>query len=224
MDPANVRPIRGRSIRMFLVDGSPTGLIIAEIVNWTGKVIVVPRAALASFLKRKEALNTGVYILSGQDPDDPFRSRVYVGETESVGQRLRQHDSDEQKDFFDRAIVFVSKDENAQSDERFGHDLEKLWAEVKRVTSAFVAEELIASVDPVVAIFHSVDGRADAFRYATNPKGDAQMPDNAHVVYHELITQMDEVHTILELAIDEFRIQEARLERAIDEAVANDRL
>ncbi len=75
-------PVRGRSIRMFLVDGSPTGLIIAEIVNWTGKVIVVPRSALVSFLKRREAQNTGVYILSGPDPDDPFRSRVYVGETE----------------------------------------------------------------------------------------------------------------------------------------------
>jgi hypothetical protein len=97
---------------MFLVDGSPTGLIIAEIVNWTGKAIVVPRASLPVFLKRKEAQNAGVYILSGQDPDDPFRSRIYVGESETVGPRLRQHDSDEQKDFFDRAIVFVSKDEN----------------------------------------------------------------------------------------------------------------
>jgi Domain of unknown function (DUF4357) len=73
---------------------------------------VVPRASLAAFLKRREAQNAGVYILSGQDPDDPFRSRIYVGESEAVGPRLRQHDSDEQKDFFDRAIVFVSKDEN----------------------------------------------------------------------------------------------------------------
>lgn len=107
-----LRPTRGRSIRMFLVDGTPTGLIVAEIVNWTGKAIVVPRVSLAAFLKRKEAQNAGVYILSGQDPDDPFRSRVYVGESETVGTRLRQHDSDDQKDFFDRAIVFVSKDEN----------------------------------------------------------------------------------------------------------------
>ena len=30
----------------------------------------------------------------------------------SIGRRLRQHDGDEQKEFFDRAIVFVSKDEN----------------------------------------------------------------------------------------------------------------
>ncbi|MDX3971936.1 MAG: GIY-YIG nuclease family protein [Bradyrhizobium sp.] len=111
-DMSNVSQARGRSIRMFLVDGSPTGLIVAEIVNWTGKIIVVPRSALASFLKRREAQNTGVYILSGQDPNDPFRSQVYVGESEFVGQRLRQHDSDEQKDFFERAFVLISKDEN----------------------------------------------------------------------------------------------------------------
>ena len=53
-----------------------------------------------------------VYLLSGPDPDDQFRSRVYVGESETVGRRLREHDAGEQRDFFDRAIVFVSKDEN----------------------------------------------------------------------------------------------------------------
>lgn len=102
----------GRSIRLFLVDGAPTGLMIAEIVNWTGKAIVVPRAGLADFLARPEAKATGVYLLAGPDPDDPFRPIVYVGEAEEVGTRLRAHDKDEAKDFFERAIVFVSKDEN----------------------------------------------------------------------------------------------------------------
>ncbi len=103
---------RGRSIRMFLTDGTPTGLIIAEIVNWTGKALVVPRTALATFLKREEAQSAGVYILTGPDPDDPFRQQLYVGQSETVGRRLVEHDSDAKKDFFDRAIVFVSKDEN----------------------------------------------------------------------------------------------------------------
>jgi hypothetical protein len=103
---------RGRTIRLFLVNGNPAGLIVAEVGGWTGKVMVVPRTALAAFLKRPEAKNVAVYLLSGPDPNDPFRSLVYVGESETIGQRLRQHDADEQKDFFDRAIVFVSKDEN----------------------------------------------------------------------------------------------------------------
>ena len=105
-------PTRGRSIRMFLADGTPTGLIIAEIVNWTGKALVVPRAALATFLKRREAQNAGVNTLTGADPDDPFRQIVYIGQSETVGRRLLEHDSDSKKDFFDRVIVFVSKDEN----------------------------------------------------------------------------------------------------------------
>jgi hypothetical protein len=103
---------RSRTIRLFLVNGNPAGLIIAEVGGWTGKVIVVPRTALATFLRRPEAQNVAVYLLSGPDPEDPFRFRVYVGESETIGRRLRDHDGDEDKDFFDRAIVFVSKDEN----------------------------------------------------------------------------------------------------------------
>ena len=49
------------------------------------------------------------------------------------------------------------------------------------------------------------------------------MPENAHVVYHELIEQMDDVHTVLELVIDEIRIKEAELDAAIIEAVSGDR-
>lgn len=49
------------------------------------------------------------------------------------------------------------------------------------------------------------------------------MPKNAHVVYHELIEQMDEVHAAIELVIDEIRIREAKLDREIEEAVAHDR-
>lgn len=33
----------GRSIRLFLVDGSPSGLLTAEIMNWTGHVLTGPR-------------------------------------------------------------------------------------------------------------------------------------------------------------------------------------
>ncbi len=102
----------GRSLRIFLVDGVASGLIIAEIVNWTGKAVVVPRSALPNFLKRNEASNAGIYLLSGFDPDEPLRPLIYVGESENVGSCLRTHDGDESKDFFERAVVFVSKDEN----------------------------------------------------------------------------------------------------------------
>ena len=37
----------GKTIRIYLVDGSPTGILTAEIMNWTGKVTVGRRARLA---------------------------------------------------------------------------------------------------------------------------------------------------------------------------------
>jgi hypothetical protein len=30
----------GRTIRIYLVDGEPSGTLTAEIINWTGKVLV----------------------------------------------------------------------------------------------------------------------------------------------------------------------------------------
>jgi hypothetical protein len=47
--------MNGRTIRIYLVDGVPTGVLTAEIINWTGKVIVCPRSQLAELAKRDEA-------------------------------------------------------------------------------------------------------------------------------------------------------------------------
>ncbi|WP_417790249.1 GIY-YIG nuclease family protein [Terasakiella pusilla] len=102
----------GRSIRLFLVDGSPTGILTAEIVNWTGGVVVAPRSRIADLVKRKETARTGVYFLTGPDPDDPLRSVVYIGESENVAKRIVQHNKDENKDYWDRVCVVTSKDQN----------------------------------------------------------------------------------------------------------------
>ena len=102
----------GRSIRLFLADGSPGGIITAEIMNWTGHVMIAPRSRLAELMKRSEAVRTGIYFLTGPDPDGAITPLVYVGETDNVGKRLVQHNRDETKDFWDRACVVTSKDQN----------------------------------------------------------------------------------------------------------------
>jgi hypothetical protein len=102
----------GRSVRLYLVDGSPTGIITAEIMNWTGHALVTPRSQLADALRRGEAARTGVYFLVGDDPDQPSRLRVYVGEGDSVLDRIKSHAKDAQKDFWTRACIVTSKDTN----------------------------------------------------------------------------------------------------------------
>jgi hypothetical protein len=102
----------GKTVRLFLVDGSPTGLITAEIMNWTGHMLVIPRSRLAEALTRDEAGRTGVYLLIGDDSDLPMKSRIYVGEGDNVRNRIAQHAQDETKDFWSRACLITSKDQN----------------------------------------------------------------------------------------------------------------
>ena len=105
----------GKSVRLFLADGTPGGLLTAEIMNWTGHLVTAPRSDLGSLLKRPEPARTGVYILIGDDPDAVAGTRAYIGEGDAVGKRLAQHARPEEqggKDFWDRVVVITSKDAN----------------------------------------------------------------------------------------------------------------
>lgn len=102
----------GKTIRLHLVDGDASGITTAEIINWTGMLLVAPRARLAELARREEVRRTGVYILAGPDPDQPSRDAVYTGEGDDVLERLKKHDRDEKKDFWTRCLVIISKDQN----------------------------------------------------------------------------------------------------------------
>jgi hypothetical protein len=105
----------GRGIRLFLVDGSPNGLLTAEIMNWTGHALTGPRTKLTELVQRPECGRTGVYFLVGPDPDNAMRPLVYIGESDDVGKRLKQHNRPEGqggKDFWERVCLITSKDQN----------------------------------------------------------------------------------------------------------------
>lgn len=109
---------QGRSLRLFLVDGSPNGLLTAEIMNWTGHVLTGPRSKLAELVQRPECARTGIYFLIGPDPEDSLRTRVYIGESDDVAERLKQHNRPETpdgkggKDFWEHVCLVSSKDQN----------------------------------------------------------------------------------------------------------------
>lgn len=101
----------GRSVRLFLAEGTPTGILTAEIVNWTGHVLSAPRTRLENALKRDELKKTGIYILFGTplDADVPI---VYVGEGDDISLRLASHARDDDKAFWERFVAVTSKDMN----------------------------------------------------------------------------------------------------------------
>ena len=109
------KTIQGRSIRLFLVDGTPNGLLTAEIMNWTGHVLTGPRSRLSELVQRPEVGRTGIYFLVGPDPENSFRPLVYIGESDDVGKRLKQHNKPEEqngKDFWEKVCLVTSKDQN----------------------------------------------------------------------------------------------------------------
>jgi hypothetical protein len=104
----------GKSIKVFLADGTPGGIITAEIMNWTGHVLAAPRSRLADLLQRPEASRPGLYVLLGEKPDGD-EQLAYIGETENIAERLTQHARPEDKggkDFWRRTFVITSKDAN----------------------------------------------------------------------------------------------------------------
>lgn len=94
---------KGRSLELYFVDGDPDGMLTAEVFNWTGHVLRIPRTQLAEGLKRDAAQQTGVYILLGQDENGPL---AYVGETEVMSTRLKQHAKE--KDWWDMAVLVTT--------------------------------------------------------------------------------------------------------------------
>jgi hypothetical protein len=98
----------GKTIKLFLIDGEPNGRMTCELSNWTGKAYKIPRIKIKDCVDRPDLSNPGVYLLFGKD--ETGKDLVYVGEAESVFKRLTQHLT--QKDFWNEAIVFISKDEN----------------------------------------------------------------------------------------------------------------
>ncbi len=96
---------RGQSLELFFIDGTPDGMLTAEIFNWTGHVLVTPRIRLAEALKREEAGFTGVYILLGDSEDDNL-VRAYIGESDDVAGRIRNHDAN--RDWWTLAVLITS--------------------------------------------------------------------------------------------------------------------
>lgn len=102
----------GKLIRMFLVEGDPDGIVTAEVQNMTIFATSFPRIKINVFKNRAEAKRPGAYVLIGDNIENPLKPIVYIGEGTPVIDRIISHnESKNKKGFWDRAIVFTSKDD-----------------------------------------------------------------------------------------------------------------
>lgn len=96
----------GKTITTYLVDGTPKGVQTVVISNRTLIVYNIPRTRIDILHEneRKELQTPALYILMGED--ETGNPKAYIGETENFSKRVRDHIN--KKDFWHRAIVFVS--------------------------------------------------------------------------------------------------------------------
>lgn len=105
--------VYGKAIELFLVNGTAESLITAELSNWNGKAIKIPRTEVSS-CERDDIKGVGVYFLICQEDDGT--DSVYIGEAENVLDRLTQHlrdfQSGKEKYYWNTAVIFVGRDLN----------------------------------------------------------------------------------------------------------------
>ena len=103
----------GKTIELFLVNGTAESLITAELSNWNGKAIKIPRIEVQN-CKRDDISQAGVYFLFSKEDDGS--DAVYIGEAENVRERLIQHIHDNQAEketyYWTTAVIFIGRDLN----------------------------------------------------------------------------------------------------------------
>lgn len=93
-----------------MIEETEFGPRTAEIGNWVGKAIYTSRASLNEIFHRSEFNNPGVYFLKAAPNSDAFSERIYIGEAENIGARIKQHLAEKRRDF-EELVFFISKDE-----------------------------------------------------------------------------------------------------------------
>lgn len=103
----------GKTIELFLAEGTNNGVVTAELSNWSGKAIKIPRIEIKQST-RDDITEPGVYFLLCEEADGT--TSAYIGEAENVKERLMIHINDynagKEKYYWATSIIFVGRDLN----------------------------------------------------------------------------------------------------------------
>lgn len=97
---------RPQTIQIFLPDGNPTSIKIADLTNRLMIAILIPRSKLLDSGVRPEIKKYGIYFLFGIN-EDKAKPLAYIGETDDCFERLKSHNRN--KEFWNYAIAITSK-------------------------------------------------------------------------------------------------------------------
>lgn len=98
----------GKTVTTYLIDGDPLGTQYLFISNKICQMFVVPRSNLSYLNEQEKLQKPAFYILIGENEET--KPQAYIGETENFKERVKDHDN--KKGFWQKALIFVSKDED----------------------------------------------------------------------------------------------------------------
>lgn len=108
---------RGKTITLFLMDGSATGRIKCTLANWTGVAYKIPKTKIDSCRERNDLKQSGVYFLFGTS-DETGKSVVYIGQAgarkkgEGILSRIQEHKRNPKKEYWTEAVIFTTSNDS----------------------------------------------------------------------------------------------------------------
>lgn len=95
-----------KTLQIFLPQGSPSGIRIAELTTRIVQAMACPRTELEALFKRPETGHIATYFLFGGSDEDS-KPEAYIGQTEDLIARLKAHDA--KKEFWHTVVFLISR-------------------------------------------------------------------------------------------------------------------
>lgn len=138
--------------------GEPDDLRVLEVSNWSGRGLVFPRVPTQA-AKTKGLHQSGLYLLMGEVLNSRTENHMYIGESENVYERLRNHQKKPNLEFWTQTLCFTSPSNTLNK----GH-LRYMESELIRRARDAASWSIVNSTAPIPAPLSSADEiAADAF-------------------------------------------------------------
>lgn len=98
----------------LLIMNHYNGLKKATLDNWDGVAYIGERKHIPTLQKIEQLSYPGIYFLIGKDSNTD-EDLLYIGQSNSIANRLQTHNSDKSKDWFENFVVFTSKNGDLNS-------------------------------------------------------------------------------------------------------------
>lgn len=211
--------MRPQTIQIFLPDGNPSSIKIADLTNRLIIATLIPRKKLIESGTRNEIKKYGLYLLFGIN-EEKSKPIAYIGETDDCFERIKTHNRN--KEFWNYAVAITSKsDAFTKSHVKFleyisvktakeinRYDLENLTIPTKEHISESLEADLMDNFDTIKVLLSTLgfpifEEKRDSNKeqkeilYCKGKKANAQgeLIDDGFVVFKNSIANIEETRT-----------------------------